>query len=97
MQFSGSFPKPARIGVGFNPQLCLDLRSMVVEREIYLVNENTYVYQSPFLAITICFLIEIANTVEPLYSGHCWGMEFWPLYRGGCCRGVSGFRHETFK
>ena len=27
-------------------------------------------------------------TVEPLHSGHCWGMDFWLLYGGGCCRGV---------
>ena len=25
-----------------------------------------------------------ATTVEPLYSGHCWGMAFWLLYGGGC-------------
>ena len=24
-------------------------------------------------------------TVEPLYSGHPWGMAFWLLYGGGCC------------
>ena len=34
-------------------------------------------------------------TVEPLYSGHCWGMAFWLLYGGGCCRGVSSFRAAT--
>ena len=32
-----------------------------------------------------------AYTVEPLYSGHCWGMAFWLLYGGGCCRGGSKF------
>ena len=31
-------------------------------------------------------------TVEPLYSGHCWGMAFCLLYRDGCCRGVSSLR-----
>ena len=66
MNFSGSFPKPARIGVGFNPQLCLYLRSMVAEREIYLVNENTYVYQSPLLAITI--LVSLARTAAAVSS-----------------------------
>ena len=24
----------------------------------------------------------IITTVEPLYSGHHWGMKFWPIYRG---------------
>ena len=31
-----------------------------------------------------------------LYSGDCWGMAFCLLYRGGCCRGGSSFRHENF-
>ena len=26
--------------------------------------------------------------MEPLYNGHLWGTKFWPLYRGGLCRGV---------
>ena len=25
------------------------------------------------------------STVEPLYSGHPWGMAFWLLYGGCCC------------
>ena len=27
-------------------------------------------------------------TVEPLHRGHCWGMDIWLIYGGGCCGGV---------
>ena len=40
---------------------------------------------------------EMATTVEPFYSSHCWGMAFRLLYRGRCCRGFLSFRNETFK
>ena len=33
-------------------------------------------------------IVIILHTVEPLYNGHLWGTKFWPLYRGGLCRGV---------
>ena len=28
-------------------------------------------------------LVIVIDTVEPLCSGHLWGMKIWPLYRGG--------------
>ena len=35
-------------------------------------------------------------TVEPLYNGHLWGTKFWPLYRGGLCRGVVLCTNSSF-
>ena len=34
------------------------------------------------------------TTVEPLYSGHHWGMTLWPLQRGGL---NSGFFYKAHK
>ena len=34
-------------------------------------------------------------TVEPLYNGHLWGTKFWPLYRGGLCRGVVLYTNSS--
>ena len=35
-------------------------------------------------------------TVEPLYNEHLWGTKFWPLYRGGLCRGVVLCTNSSF-
>ena len=32
----------------------------------------------------------------PLYNGHLWGTKFWPLYRGGLCRGVVLCTNSSF-
>ena len=40
--------------------------------------------------------MHIALTVEPLYNGHLWGTKFWPLYRGGLCRGVVLCTNSSF-
>ena len=37
-------------------------------------------------------IVSIANTVEPLYKGHHWGMKFWPLVAL-----TQGFFSKTFQ
>ena len=36
----------------------------------------------------IIIMEQIGITVEPLCSGHLWGMKIWPLKRGGPNLGV---------
>ena len=35
--------------------------------------------------------------MEPLYSGHHWGMKFWPLQRGGPVSGGFNIKHNIYE